>query len=75
MIYGTVRIGSRCPGAVLYIGNDVRPIGQQGIQNIGQLSGTLRFEVRTLSGIRWDTTFTVNSGVTHTVGYRPIRCQ
>lgn len=75
MVYGTIRIGSRCPGAVLYIGDDVRPIGGRGIQELQQMSGSVRLEVRTLAGIRWDTTFTVNAGVTHTVGNRPGRCQ
>lgn len=75
MVYGTLRIGSRCPGAVLYIGDEMRPIGGSGIQNLQQLSGSVRLQVRTLAGIRWDTTFTVNAGQTHTVGFRPLRCQ
>lgn len=75
MVYGTVRIGSRCPGAVLYVGDSMRPIGQAGIQNLQQVSGSLRLQVRTLAGIRWDSTFIVNAGETHTIGFRPLRCQ
>ncbi len=75
MIYGTVRIGSNCPTATLYVGELVRPIGRMGLQDIGQLSGSVRLEVRTRAGARWDTTMTVESGVTYTLGNRPLRCQ
>jgi hypothetical protein len=64
-----------CPAATLYVGELARPIGQMGLQDIGQLSGTVRLEVRTPAGARWDTTLTVESGVTYTVGFRPLRCQ
>jgi serine/threonine protein kinase len=75
-VYGTLRIGSRCPGAVLYLGpRDVRPIGRRGLQDIEQMQGPVRIQVRTLAGASWDTTFTVTSGTLHTIGFRPVRCQ
>jgi serine/threonine-protein kinase len=75
MVFGVVRIGSNCPGAVLLVNGEVREIVRRRILDVQQLSGRVRLEVRTLSGIRWDTTLTVASGVTHTIGFRPARCQ
>jgi serine/threonine protein kinase len=76
MVYGTIRIGSRCPGAVLYVADeDVRPIGARGIQELQRVAGVVRLRVRTLAGADWDTTFTVNGGSTHTIGFRPLTCQ
>lgn len=75
-VYGTVLIGSRCPSAVLYVdGAAERPIGQRGIQELRQVAGSVTLRVRTLSGARWDTTFTVTAGREHRIGFRPLRCQ
>jgi hypothetical protein len=74
-VYGTILIASRCPGAVLYIGADVRAIGQGGIQTIQQTAGPVTLRVRTAGGGDWDTTFTVAAGSQHRIGYRPIRCR
>jgi len=75
MVYGTLRIGSRCPSATLVIGTERRAIGQRGLLDIPQLGGEVKLEVRTLAGARWDTTFAVSAGSVHEIGYRPIRCQ
>jgi serine/threonine protein kinase len=71
---GVVRIGSRIPGAILYVGTDVRPIGQLGIQNISLPPGEVRLSIRSDRCARWDTTITVVAGLIHTIGQRPIRC-
>jgi hypothetical protein len=71
---GTVRIGSRIPGAVLYIGDEVRPIGQRGVQTLTFPAGPVTISIRAENCARWDTTFTVGAAQTHTIGYRPTSC-
>lgn len=71
---GTIRIGSRIPLAVLYIGEEVRPIGEQGIQTLSFPAGQVRISIRAEKCAAWDTTFTVVAGQTHTIGYRPVSC-
>jgi serine/threonine-protein kinase len=71
---GTIRIGSRIPLAVLYLGDEVRPIGEQGIQTLSFPAGPVRISIRADKCAAWDTTFTVVAGQTHTIGYRPVSC-
>lgn len=72
---GTVRIGSRLPLAVLYVGNQPpRNIGELGIQTLRVPAGALRLQLRVDRCAQWDTTFTVRPGETHTVGYRAPDC-
>ncbi len=71
---GIIRIGSRIPLAVLYMGDEVRPIGEQGIQTLSFPAGTVRISIRAEKCATWDTTFTVVAGQTHTIGYRPVSC-
>ncbi len=71
---GTIRIGSRLPGAVLYIGDEVRPIGERGVQTLTFPAGPVKLAVRAENCRSWDTTFVVVAGQTHTIGYRPASC-
>ena len=71
---GTIRIGSRIPLAVLYLGDEVRPIGEQGLQTLSFPAGPVRISIRAEKCVQWDTTFTVVAGQVHTIGYRPSRC-
>ncbi|MEX2181757.1 MAG: serine/threonine-protein kinase [Gemmatimonadaceae bacterium] len=71
---GTIRIGSRIPGAVLYIGQEVRPIGERGVQTLTFPAGSVTISVRAENCARWDTTFVVAAGQTHTIGFRPVSC-
>jgi eukaryotic-like serine/threonine-protein kinase len=72
---GTVRLGSRLPLAVLYIGNErPRLIGEQGIQSLEVAAGPARLAIRLDGCTPWDTTFTVRAGATHTIGYRAPKC-
>jgi hypothetical protein len=73
MVYGRIRIGSRCPDVFLYIGDDVRPI--RALQTIEILSGEKRLEIRSRTRTLWDTTFTVEPGRLQTIGFRPNRCR
>ncbi len=74
MIYGRIYIGSRCEGAELSIegGPQAQPIS--GLRNIEHISGPVRLRVRTRRGVPWDTAFTVEAGVQHRIGYRPVIC-
>jgi len=71
---GTIRIGSRVAGAVLYLNDDVRPIGERGIQAISWPAGSVRVQIRAEKCAAWDTTFTVGAAQTHTIGWRAPRC-
>jgi len=71
---GTIRIGSRIPLAVLYMGDEVRPIGERGLQTLTFPAGTVRISIRAEKCTTWDTTFTVVAGQTHSIGFRPSRC-
>ncbi len=75
LVYGRILIGSRCPGAVLYLGDDVRPLTTRTLQDLQRIAGPVTIRVRTLAGINWDTTFTVEAGTQHRIGVRPVRCQ
>jgi hypothetical protein len=59
---------------VLYLGDEVRPIGEQGIQTLSFPAGPVRISIRADKCAAWDTTFTVVAGQTHTIGYRPVSC-
>jgi serine/threonine protein kinase len=71
---GTIRIGSRVAGTVLYLNDDVRPIGERGMQSISWAAGSVRVQIRAEKCAAWDTTFTVAAGQTHTIGWRAPRC-
>jgi hypothetical protein len=71
---GSIRIGSRVAGAVLYLNDDVRPIGERGMQTISWPAGTVRVQIRAEKCAAWDTTFTVGAAQTHTIGWRAPRC-
>jgi hypothetical protein len=71
---GTIRIGSRIPQAVLYLGDEVKPIGGRGLQTLTFPAGSVRISIKAENCVTWDTTFTVVAGQTHTIGYRPSRC-
>lgn len=75
MVFGVVRIGSNCPGPVLLVNGQARRLVRRRLLDVQQLSGEVRLSVRTLGRARWDTTMTVESGVTYTIGLRPLRCQ
>jgi hypothetical protein len=59
---------------VLYLNDDVRPIGERGIQNISWPAGVIRIQIRAEKCTAWDTTFTVVAAETHTIGWRAPRC-
>jgi serine/threonine protein kinase len=71
---GSIRIGSRVAGAVLYLNDDVRPIGERGMQTISWPAGSVRVQIRAEKCAAWDTTFTVAAAQTHTIGWRAPRC-
>ncbi len=75
MVFGVVRIGSNCPGSVLVVNGETRSLVRRRMLDVQQLSGEVRLAVRTFGRARWDTTLTVASGVTYTLGFRPVRCQ
>lgn len=70
-----VRIGSRIPGAVLYVNGTPRGlIGQKPPQNVPVAAGRVQLTISAENCQSWDTTFTATAAERVVIGFRGPKC-
>ena len=70
-----VRIGSRIPGAVLYVNGTTRGlIGQKPTQNVPVAAGRVQLTISAENCQSWDTTFTASAAERVVIGFRGPKC-
>lgn len=70
-----VRIGSRIPGAVLYVNGTTRGlIGQKPAQNVPVAAGRVQLTISAENCQSWDTTFTASAAERVVIGFRGPKC-